>query len=1135
MPDAVPVSPVPGCDAVRYDLPRLIEDAGVDFHALPYAARILWENVAHMVATGEAGHSALSAVAEWATTGTTGSDLPFRPNRVLLQDFSGVPVAQDLAALRTAAVRRGRPADSVRPVVPATLVVDHSVRVDVAGSPDALRLNTDREFRENGERYALLRWAEQAFPGFRVVPPGTGIIHQIHLERLAEVVSASPRQDGPPLARPDTVVGTDSHTPMAGALGLLAWGVGGIEATAALLGEPLFLHPRPVVRVRLMGGLSPGTTATDLALTLTERLRATPSVVGAFVEFHGPGVARLSLPDRATVANMAPEYGATTALFPVDEQTLEFLRDTGRTEAQVELVERYCRAQGLFRTDNPSTRHEGELTVDLATVRPCVAGPRRPDQRVELHAVPASLPLPTRRHAEPDGPRDGAVVIAALTSCTNTSHPASMITAGLVARRAMRAGLRVPPWVKTSLAPGSRAVPDYLRRAGVLPALEELGFGVVAFGCTTCHGMSGPLNPAAERAVREDDVLGVAVLSGNRNFEGRIHPQVRAAYLASPGLVVSYALAGSVRVDLTSEPLGRTPEGAEVFLRDLWPAPEEVAEVVRQAVTPDLHRPGSSTQDERWHALPVPGGELFDWSASSTYLLEPPYIDGLAGIGADLLGARPLLVLGDDVSTDHLSPVGAIAPDSEAGRYLVGAGVPEQEFNSFGARRGNHHVMVRGTFGSPRLRNALAAGREGPVTRYEPSGELMSVHAAAEAYRARGVPLVVVAGDRYGCGSARLGREGYPVAGRTGRARPRLRTHPPQQPGRHGGATRAASRRHRGRALGDRRQRAVRLSGPVAAAPSRRGDRADPPGGRIVVHLHRPGGGGHRAGGRVPTARRRARLPVPPLTPPRRAHGKDEMPQNLKPDFGLTAQDYGRHRAGFPPELVRRLNEGGIGTAGQRVLDLGTGTGSLARLFALAGAEVVGLDPAERLMDQARALDAEAGVRIDYRVGNAEETGLPDAAFDLVSAGQCWHWFDAPQAAAEVRRCLRPGGKVVIAHFDWLPLPGNVVAATEALITEFNPDWQLGGGTGIYPRWLTDLATAGFIGIETFSFDLDVPYPPEGWRGRIRASAGVGASLTPERVAEFDRRLEAVLRQDFPGEVLRLPHRTWAVTATSPS
>jgi aconitate hydratase len=374
---------------------------------------------------------------------------------------------------------------------------------------------------------------------------------------------------------------------------------------------------------------------------------------------------------------------------------------------------------------------------------------------VELHAVPASLPLPTRRHAEPDGPRDGAVVIAALTSCTNTSHPASMITAGLVARRAMRAGLRVPPWVKTSLAPGSRAVPDYLRRAGVLPALEELGFGVVAFGCTTCHGMSGPLNPAAERAVREDDVLGVAVLSGNRNFEGRIHPQVRAAYLASPGLVVSYALAGSVRVDLTSEPLGRTPEGAEVFLRDLWPAPEEVAEVVRQAVTPDLHRPGSSTQDERWHALPVPGGELFDWSASSTYLLEPPYIDGLAGIGADLLGARPLLVLGDDVSTDHLSPVGAIAPDSEAGRYLVGAGVPEQEFNSFGARRGNHHVMVRGTFGSPRLRNALAAGREGPVTRYEPSGELMSVHAAAEAYRARGVPLVVVAGDRYGCGSAR--------------------------------------------------------------------------------------------------------------------------------------------------------------------------------------------------------------------------------------------------------------------------------------------------------------------------------------------------------------------------------------------
>ncbi|MGW1766926.1 aconitate hydratase AcnA [Streptomyces sp. NPDC002073] len=768
MSDRTATRPRPGhgpvrCDEVApgvlvYPLRDLAAAAGVELDTLPYTVRLLLENAAHLVAAGTAGPEVLDAVLRPAD----GADVAFHPARVVLQDFSGVPVALDLAALRAAAVRHGLPADAVGTAIPADLVVDHSVRVDEAGTKDALRVNMRLEFSRNRERYALLRWAEQAFDGFRVVPPGNGIVHQVNLERLAQVVVRTEGPDGHLLARPDTVLGTDSHTPMVGALGVLGWGVGGIEATSVLLGEPVLLAAPRVVGVRLTGSLPPGTTTTDLVLTLTERLRR-HGVVGAFVEFFGEGCAGLSVPDRATLANMAPDYGATTALFPVDAETLAFLRITGRSEQQIELVERYCRAQGLYREpgSDARVRYAEVLTLDLGEVEACVAGPGRPDQRVALHAVPRSLDLRPAAGDHGVRPADGAVFIAALTSCTNTSNPGSMLTAGLVARRAVEYGLTVPSWVKTSLAPGSRTVPAYLDRAGVLPALEELGFHVVAFGCTTCHGMSGDLLPEASRALAEDGVLGAAVLSGNRNFEGRIHPHVKAAYLASPGLVVAYALAGTVARDLTTEPVGVAPDGREVFLRDLWPTPEEVAEAVRTAVGAELYDTAYAGLYEggaSWRALDTPRSDRYDWPAGSDYILEPPYLDAASdgpAADGDLTGGRILALLGDAVSTDHISPVGAIPRDSDAGRFLSGLGLAEGEFNSFGARRGNHHVMVRGTFGNVRLRNALAGGKEGPWTRLQPTGELLTIHGAAESYRAAGVPLVVVAGAEYGCGSAR--------------------------------------------------------------------------------------------------------------------------------------------------------------------------------------------------------------------------------------------------------------------------------------------------------------------------------------------------------------------------------------------
>ncbi len=770
-PACLPV-PLPGsADGVHhYSLSRLAAATGADLSRMSYTARLLLENAVHSVATGAAGPELPDAVIRWGTAarpvGESVGDLQFLPSRVVLQDFSGIPVVLDLAALRAAAVRRGLPAADVSPVLPAHLVVDHSVRVDSAGSRDSLRINAKLEFDRNAERYTLLRWAEQAFPALRVVPPGTGIIHQVNLERLASVVTLTDGPDGRPLARPDTVLGTDSHTPMIGGLGVLGWGVGGIEATSVLLGEPVLLRPPRVIGVRLTGRPAPGTTATDLVLTLTRHLRRV-GVIGAILEFHGEGVGHLSVPDRATLANMAPDYGATTSLFPVDRETLRFLRATGRPERQVELVERYCREQGLFRQEGSAgtPAYTEEIEFDLSLATPCVAGPRRPDQCVPLAEVPAGLAeisgrtAPARPPAD-EGPTDGSVLIAALTSCTNTSHPASMITAGLVARRAVELGLEVPSWVKTSLAPGSRTVPAYLDRAGLLSSLEKLGFHLVAFGCTTCHGMSGPLTEQAARAVTEDGILGTAVLSGNRNFEGRIHPQVRAAYLASPALVVCYALAGTMALDLTSEPIAVSADGRQVRLSDLWPTPREIEEAVRGAVGPELFETAYASLfegDEHWQSLEAAGGPLYAWPDDSDYVLEPPYIDraGPAPAGDRITGARVLALLGDSVSTDHISPVGAIPADSEAGRYLDEQGVPESEFNSFGARRGNHHVMVRGTFASPRLRNALADGKEGPWTRHLPSGELMSIHAAAAAYRAEGVAHIVIGGREYGCGSAR--------------------------------------------------------------------------------------------------------------------------------------------------------------------------------------------------------------------------------------------------------------------------------------------------------------------------------------------------------------------------------------------
>ena len=773
-----------------YSLPWLAEAGIADVSRLPHTVKILLENLLRRAGSRDVADHDVRSLARWPQPA---ADVAFMPGRVLMQDFTGVPAVVDLAAMRSAVARAAGDPASVNPLVPVDLIIDHSVQVDLFRTPDAYEANIEWEYRRNGERYALLRWAQQAFDGLRVVPPGAGICHQVNLEHLGQVVSV---RDG--VAFPDTLMGTDSHTTMINGLGVLGWGVGGIEAEAAMLGQPTFLPQPDVVGVQVTGGLPPGTTATDLVLTLTQMLRA-HGVVGRFVEFYGAGLSSLTIADRATLSNMCPEYGATSAFFPVDERTLEYLRFTGRGEL-IDRVERYTKAQGLFRTDaDPAPTFTETLELDLTRIEPSMAGPRRPQDRVALPKVWDSFVDAFQRHLEPDpkptevgrfldeggnpdpsveekewaedvtpNGRDvghGSVVIAAITSCTNTSNPSVMVAAGLLAKRAVDAGLESQSWVKTSLAPGSRVVTDYLDRAGLTPYLEKLGFNLVGYGCTTCIGNSGPLPGDVAKLIDDEKLNVVAVLSGNRNFEGRIHPQVRASYLASPPLVVAYALAGRINFDPTTEPLGEGADGP-VFLRDLWPSPQDVADVIATAVTEDQFIEQYSRiweGDDRWRALPTPTGPAYEWDPDSTYVREPPFFSYQAAgpvgdaqaEGARVDGARILVKVGDSITTDHISPAGAIRPDSPAGQYLIEQGVQPREFNSYGARRGNHEVMMRGTFANVRLRNELAPGKEGWWTTHLLTGEVTSVYEAAMRYREEGTPLGVLAGKEYGSGSSR--------------------------------------------------------------------------------------------------------------------------------------------------------------------------------------------------------------------------------------------------------------------------------------------------------------------------------------------------------------------------------------------
>jgi aconitate hydratase len=732
-----------------------ISELGLDDPlSFPKTKKILLENVLRRAAQGEVPTDELVTLIQW--TGGGEESVSFMPARVLMQDFTGVPAVVDLAALRDAVAQSGGDPAVVEPRIPADLVIDHSIQVDKYGTAEAARANQELEHVRNAERFALLKWAQSAFRGLRVVPPGKGICHQVNLEYLARVV----RIDGG-LAVPDTVIGTDSHTTMVNGLGVLGWGVGGIEAEAAMMGRPLSLSSLEILGVQVVGALAPGATATDLALTLTETLRRR-GVVGSFIEFFGPGLAELPVPDRATLANMCPEYGATAALFPVDARTLRYLAETGRSSL-VDLVERYTKEQGLFHEEGDPEPAFGEvLVLDLALIEPSVAGPRRPQDRVPLAAVSESFSsaFPSASRATPNGeePGHGSVVIAAITSCTNTSNPSVMVGAGLVAKKAVEAGLTSKPWVKTSLAPGSRVVTSYLDRAGLTPYLEKLGFALVGYGCTTCIGNSGPLTDEVARAVQEGDLAVVAVLSGNRNFEGRIHPLVRASYLASPPLCVAYAVAGRVDLDLSSEALGTAPDGSPVYLRDLWPSGDEVASVMAEMLDPDdfVKEYGSIfSGDYRWDALPTANGARFEWDPRSTYVKRSPFLEGPPRVASDIVGARVLLMLRDSITTDHISPAGTIGRDSPAGQYLREQGVQQVAFNSYGARRGNHEVMVRGTFANPRLRNLLAPDLEGGWTLHLPDDEGMAVFDAASRYRAEGVPLVIVAGRDYGSGSSR--------------------------------------------------------------------------------------------------------------------------------------------------------------------------------------------------------------------------------------------------------------------------------------------------------------------------------------------------------------------------------------------
>jgi aconitate hydratase len=764
-----------------YRLSRLEERGAGQIDRLPFSIRVLLESLLRNCDGFEVAERDVLNLANWQPQPPL-LEIPFKPARVVLQDFTGVPAVVDLAAMRAATKRLGGDPKRINPLIPVDLVIDHSVQVDAFASADALQINVDYEFERNRERYEFLRWGQEAFDNFRVVPPAVGIVHQVNLEFLAKGVFTGRDSQGT-VAYPDSLVGTDSHTTMINGLGVLGWGVGGIEAEAVMLGQPIYMLMPEVVGFEVTGELPPGTTATDLVLTVTQVLRK-HGVVGKFVEFFGPGVSRMRLADRATIANMAPEYGATMGFFPIDDQTLEYLRRTGRTAAEVQLVERYTKEQGLFRTDGGVIpQFSSVVKLDLSSIEPSLAGPKRPQDRVPLAAMKQSFetalvaPVADRGFAldaaklartgtvKQNGDSTtighGAVVIAAITSCTNTSNPSVMLGAGLLAKKAVAKGLRVKPYVKTSLAPGSRVVTDYLDKAGLTSALNQLGFQTVGYGCTTCIGNSGPLPDAVAKAVTEGDLVASAVLSGNRNFEGRVNPLVKANFLASPPLVVAYALAGTTDIDLTTEPLGNGTDGKPVFLRDIWPTQAEVDEVVDQTVQPEMFQRRYNNvfqSNERWNQISVAKGDLYQWNAESTYIQEPPFLLNLAekpGPIQPVRGARVLLALGDSVTTDHISPAGSIAVNSPAGKFLIERGVQPLDFNSYGARRGNDRVMTRGTFANIRIRNLLAPGTEGGVTLHLPEKTPMSVYDAAVKYQQDGIPLVVLAGAEYGTGSSR--------------------------------------------------------------------------------------------------------------------------------------------------------------------------------------------------------------------------------------------------------------------------------------------------------------------------------------------------------------------------------------------
>ena len=760
--------PVNGTNYQIYRLAELEKRGLGTMSRLPYSIRVLLENLLRFEDDATVKASDIEFIAKWAAV-MPEHDINFRPARVLLQDFTGVPAVVDLAAMRDALKKMGADPSKANPLIPADLVIDHSVQVDAFGTKDSFAQNGILEFQRNKERYEFLRWGQRAFENFTVVPPETGIVHQVNLEYLAKVVFSAQR-DGVLQAYPDSLVGTDSHTTMINGLGVVGWGVGGIEAEACMLGQPISMLLPQVVGFRLVGTLAAGATATDLVLTVTQMLRK-KGVVGKFVEFFGDGVLALSLADRATIANMAPEYGATIGYFPVDDQSLAYLRLSNRPAELVALVEAYNKEQGLFLYKGaPDPIYTDTLELDLSTVQPSLAGPKRPQDRVELPdvrqnfltalgATPRSATFDN--HGSAETLTEGAVVIAAITSCTNTSNPSVMIAAGLLAKKAVEKGLSVKPWVKTSLAPGSKVVTDYLNDSGLTPYLDKLQFNLVGYGCTTCIGNSGPLPDHIAKPVQENKLNVAAVLSGNRNFEGRVNPLVRSNYLASPPLVVAYALAGTVDIDLAKEPIGIGSDGQSVYLQDIWPSQEEVAATVGEFVTREQFEKEYSavyTGPAAWQAIKISEGQLFDWQGDSTYIAHPPYFEDMKAVDSpitDLTGMRALAVLGDSITTDHISPAGSIAVDSAAGQYLISQGVKPADFNSYGARRGNHEVMVRGTLANIRLKNQLAPGTEGSWTTHQPSGEKMWIYDASVKYRAEGVPLLIIAGKEYGSGSSR--------------------------------------------------------------------------------------------------------------------------------------------------------------------------------------------------------------------------------------------------------------------------------------------------------------------------------------------------------------------------------------------